>query len=177
VAGALRPLKLAGAGFSTAPPSGNGRRRTSGRSSEAVADTSTLTLLQAGTIPSGSHDALVDLLENARLTSLLDELAEQADLVLVDTPPLLAVGDALALSAKVDALVLVLHSGIERPVVHELARQLQSSQAPVLGFILTGIAPDDADGYRYAYGYGYGYGQDVPTEGAAPRSERRAGRR
>jgi Mrp family chromosome partitioning ATPase/capsular polysaccharide biosynthesis protein len=180
LAGALHPLTLTGAGFSTTPPSRNGRRRTASRSSEAVGDTSTLSLLPAGTIPSEGHDALVDLVENARLTSVLEELASQADLVLVDTPPLLAVGDALALSAKVDALVLVLHSGIERPVVHELARQLQSSQAPVLGFILTGIAPEGADGYRYAYGnaYGfeYGYGQEVSPGDAAPPGERRAGR-
>jgi polysaccharide biosynthesis transport protein len=179
VAAALRPLSLSGAGFSTSPPSLNGRRRPPSRTSEAVKDTSALSLLPAGTIPSGGHDALVDLLENDRLTSVLDELADQADLVLVDTSPLLAVGDALALSAKVDALVLVLRMGIERPVVHELARQLQSSQAPVLGFILTGIAQEGADGYRYAdgYGYGYGYGQEVGPEDVATKSERRgAGR-
>jgi tyrosine-protein kinase len=178
VAGALRPLTLTGAGFSTSPPSRNGRRRASSRSTEAVASTSTLSLLPAGTIPADGQDSLVDLLENVRLSSVLDELADQADLVLVDAPPLLAVGDALALSAKVDAIVLVLHSGIERPVVHELARQLQSSQAPVLGFILTGIAADGADAYRYAYDYGYGYeyGRKEPSENAATRSERRAGR-
>ena len=101
---------------------------------------------------------------------MLDELADQFELVLIDTPPLLSVGDAMALTAKVDAIILVLHAGIQRPVVKELARQLQSSQAPALGFVLTGVSPT-GKGYGDAYGYeAYGY------EPAGQRAERRSGR-
>jgi polysaccharide biosynthesis transport protein len=128
------------------------------RSSTAVAPAggkeSILNVLTAGTMAPMGGDALADLLESGRLGGVLDELGEQYEVILADTPPLLAVGDALALTTKVDAIVLVLHSGIERPLVEELGRQLRNSQAPVLGFVLTGVSATDA----YGYGYGYGYG-------------------
>lgn len=110
-----------------------------------------LTLVPAGSIAPGHVDSLADFLESERLGSALDELAEQFDVVLVDTPPLLSVGDAIALTAHVDAILLVLHAGSQRPLLRELSRQLQSSQAPVLGFVLTGL--DEAEAYG---GYGYG---------------------
>jgi hypothetical protein len=73
----------------------------------------------------------------------------------------------MALTAKVDAVVVVLHAGVQRPLVHELARQLQSSQAPALGFVLTGVTPG---------GEGYGYGYDAYVYGAPrKKTERRVG--
>jgi polysaccharide biosynthesis transport protein len=128
-----------------------------------------LSLLPAGGALVGGSDPLVNLLEGDALNSVFDEFAGQFDLVIVDTPPLLAVGDAMALTAKVDAVALVLHAQIQRPALHELARELQSSQAPVLGFIVTGTR--QGDGYdRQAYGYG----EYAPP--AARRATRRAER-
>lgn len=167
VAGALRPLAVAG-GVMPVPPSRNGKPRTAGPRTEPAAAQTTLSLLPAGTVPSTGIESLSDVLENERLSSVLDELADQFELVLVDTPPLLSVGDAMSLTARVDAVLLVLHTGIQRPLVHELARQLHSSQAPTLGFALTGVAPA-GEGYGDAYGYEtYGY------EAARKRAERRA---
>jgi hypothetical protein len=74
------------------------------------------------------------------------ELGEMFDLVLVDTPPLLAVGDAMSVSPKVDAIVVVTHVGLRRPLLQELARELASCPAEGLGFVLTGV--------HYADGYG-----------------------
>jgi hypothetical protein len=62
------------------------------------------------------------------------------------------------MSPKVDAILVVVHAGIERPVLKELARQLRSCQATALGFILTGVSLRDRDAYGYGYGYGYGSG-------------------
>jgi Mrp family chromosome partitioning ATPase/capsular polysaccharide biosynthesis protein len=171
VAGALRPLALPGAIFPGAPPSRNGKRSHSATEvSEAVEGKATLSLLPAGTGSATGAESLSDFLESDRLSAVLDELADQFDVVLVDTPPLLAVGDAMALTAKVDALVLVLHAGLQRPLVHELARQLHSSQAPTLGFVLTGVTPGGD-------GYGSGYGYDAYIYGAPrKKTERRVGR-
>jgi Mrp family chromosome partitioning ATPase len=169
VAGALRPLAVPGGVFPVAPPSRNGGQARSASTSAPADVQTTLNLLPAGTAPPTGSESLSDYLENERLSSVLDELADQFELVLIDTPPLLSVGDAMALTAKVEAVVLVLHAGIQRPIVHELARQLQSSQAPALGFVLTGVPPS-GEGYGDAYGYeAYGY------EAARKRSERRAG--
>jgi Mrp family chromosome partitioning ATPase/capsular polysaccharide biosynthesis protein len=168
VAGALRPLAIPGGAFPMVKPSPNGKRsRTATGLGEPPEGQAILSLLPAGTVPSTGSESLSDFLESEQVASILSELSEQFDLVLVDTPPLLAVGDAMALTAKVDAVVVVLHAGVQRPLVHELARQLQSSQAPALGFVLTGVTPG---------GEGYGYGYDAYVYGAPrKKTERRVG--
>jgi succinoglycan biosynthesis transport protein ExoP len=171
LAGALRPVAIPAVGSF-----GIGRSRNGGPPRRSVApndsaDGNILHLLPSGTTPTAGADSLVDFLENERLATVLDELADQFDLVLVDTPPLLAVGDAMALTAKVDALLLVLHAGIERPLLHELARQLHNSRAPALGFVLTGAS--EGDGYG---GYGYGYGYDSYSIDAGAEATRGAER-
>jgi succinoglycan biosynthesis transport protein ExoP len=114
-----------------------------------------LHFVPCGTIPAIDDD----LLEGDRISSTLAALANTFDLVLIDAPPFLAVGDAMALSARVDGMVVVTHFGTQRPVVRELARELDQSQAHVLGFVLTGFS--HADGRTYGYGYGYGYGYEA----------------
>jgi len=86
------------------------------------------------------------LLESERLSNVLDDLGEQFELVLFDTPPLLVLGDAIRLTSRVDAVVLVLHAGIRRTILQELSRQLQNSHAPILGFVLTGVSEGDTYG-------------------------------
>jgi len=153
LAGALRSVTLPSAlSFGSEHSRNGGSRHGSSARSDRPDGKSMLHLLPSGTIPRAGADSLVDFLENERLATVFGELADQFDLVLVDSPPLLAVGDAMALTANVDALVLVLHAGIGRPLLHELARQLQNSRASALGFVLTGVA--EAEGYGYRYGYG-----------------------
>ena len=70
--------------------------------------------------------------------------------MLVDVPPLLHVGDALVLSAKVDAVLLVARLGVlKRPMTAQLKRLLDSMPATKLGCAVTGT-----DSHK-AYGYGY----------------------
>jgi Mrp family chromosome partitioning ATPase len=78
---------------------------------------------------------------------------------LVDSPPLLRVGDSMVLSAKVDAVVLATRMAkVRRPMLNELHRMLVSSPARVLGFVVTGAEAEEGYGSGYGYGYGYGYG-------------------
>jgi len=89
------------------------------------------------------------------LSAVLDQLRERADIVLIDAPPLLQVGDALTLSARVDAMLVVTRLKLlRRPLLRELHRLLEACRAEKLGFILTGAEAED--GYGYGYGYGYG---------------------
>jgi Mrp family chromosome partitioning ATPase len=126
---------------------------------------SVLHLLPCGTIP----PAHAEFLENERVLAVLEELQERFEIVLVDAPPLLAVGDAMTLSTKVDAMVVVTHVGIRRPFLHELARQLENCPAAPLGFILTGVP--QSDGYGYGYGY-RGHPADVDPKTAERNPQR-----
>jgi non-specific protein-tyrosine kinase len=79
---------------------------------------------------------------------ILRDLRERADLVLVDAPPLLQVGDAINLAVRVDALFLVTRlRTMRRPVLKELARVLESCPAAKLGFVLTGAKVEEGYGY------------------------------
>jgi tyrosine-protein kinase len=116
-----------------------------------------LHVLPAGTLPPSADE----MLQDTRLTALLDQLAADFDLVLIDAPPLLAFGDAMILSAHVDAIFAVARLGrVQRPVLHEFARQLHNCKAKTLGFVVTGV--EHSDSYRYMYD---GYAYDPRTRG------------
>lgn len=111
-----------------------------------------LGVLASGPIPPdpGEFSASVALSE------VLAQLRERADLVLIDAPPLLHVGDALTLSAKVDALMLVTKpEALRRPMLTDLRRLLENAPTLRLGFIVTGSDAEGGYGYGYAYGHTY----------------------
>jgi capsular exopolysaccharide synthesis family protein len=117
-----------------------------------------LHVLPAGRVSSEAGELLL----TRGLNSLLDQLAKQADVVLIDSPPMLNVGDALGLSARVDAMMVVVRlNEIKRTELKELSRMLDSAIAPKLGFVVTG-ADEEPD-----YGYtGYAsYYMDTPRKG------------
>jgi Mrp family chromosome partitioning ATPase len=114
-----------------------------------------LEVLAAGAIPPNAGE----FVGTKAVGDIFKALAKRADVVLIDAPPLLHVGDALALSARVDAIVLVSRlSIVRRPMLSEVRRLLEASPAPALGFVLTGADLEDA--YDYAGYYPYrGYAQ------------------
>jgi capsular exopolysaccharide synthesis family protein len=117
-----------------------------------------LHVLPAGRVTSDAGELLL----TRGLDSLLDRLGKQADVVLIDSPPMLNVGDALGLSARVDAMLVVVRlNQIKRTELKELSRMLDAAIAPKLGFVVTG-AEEEPD-----YGYtGYAtYYLDQPREG------------
>jgi len=162
---AIRSLALtAGTGSHTTERMNGGRSVSAGGSNGLPDVEGALHLLPAGTIPPLAGE----FLEDERIPAVLEELADQFEVVLIDGPPLLAFGDALALSARVDAIFAVTRLRlVQRPAIHELARQLQSFRADALGFVLTGV--DASDSYRYLYET---YAHDLPRQ--PDRSEERA---
>jgi hypothetical protein len=131
------------------PGSVHGRSR--GRRDES---SDTVHFLAAGAVPADG-----EFLKRERVAAVLHELGQAFDVVLVDAPPFLAVGDAMSLTASVDAVVVVTRMETKRPVLRELARELRHCKAPCLGFILTGVPEDHAE-HDYGYGYNYGYRAD-----------------
>lgn len=107
-----------------------------------------LTVVPAGSLPPNPGEFVGD----PGLARVLATLGESADTVIIDAPPLLHVGDALALAPGVDALLMVTRLGrVTRPMLAESRRLLATVPKPLLGYIATGAELEDAYGY-YAYG-------------------------
>jgi polysaccharide biosynthesis transport protein len=82
---------------------------------------------------------------------VLAPLRTRFDHVIVDSPPMCIGGDALALSTSVDAVIVVARLGVvDRAALRDLTRQLATSGARVLGFVLTGVGAGEGYGYAYA---------------------------
>ena len=82
--------------------------------------------------------------ESTGLTEALHTLRNHAEIVLIDAPPILATGDSIALTGKVDAVLLITRLGtLTRPTLQELARVLRRSPVPVLGLVATGAEVDE----------------------------------
>jgi capsular exopolysaccharide synthesis family protein len=108
-----------------------------------------LEVLQTGPITPNPAEFIV----SHTLEDVLSQLAERADVVLIDAAPLLNLSDTVALSSKVDALIVVVHSGsTRRPVLGELQRVLDSARAVKLGFVFSGVTGDEAFGSAYGSG-------------------------
>jgi Mrp family chromosome partitioning ATPase/capsular polysaccharide biosynthesis protein len=97
-----------------------------------------LDVLPLGT-PLSDPDRLQTEIVGARI---VDGLRNRADYVIIDAGPILPAGDTVALSAHVDAIVLVVRlNGLPRNALGDLGRVLETSPAAKLGFVVTG---DDA---------------------------------
>jgi non-specific protein-tyrosine kinase len=99
-----------------------------------------------------------EFVSSPALGEILRALRERADVVLVDAPRALHVGDVIALSSRVDGIVVVARSrALRRQTLAELNRLLGMVPTPVLGFVATG----DGDGDSHAAGFvsdGYRWG-------------------
>jgi len=94
-----------------------------------------LGVVPLGTLPAHAGDVAVTM----EIEQVLGQLDNVAELILIDSPPLLRVGDALALTSLVDALLLVTNlRAVRPPILDELRRMLADSPVPKLGFVLTG---------------------------------------
>jgi Mrp family chromosome partitioning ATPase len=109
-----------------------------------------LDVLPAGPLPPN----VGEFVGTAEVARILKELGQRYDLVLVDTPPMLHVGDALTLASQVDALILIARlPAVRRPILNELKRVLDNSPGAKLGFALAGAHLEEGYGYEYGYYY------------------------
>ncbi len=116
-----------------------------------------LTLLPAGDRPPNP----TELLGSDRMRELLRRLAGVADMVLVDSPPVLPVADAMALVEAVDGVLLVVRAGFtRRPALRQALESLQQVGARVIGVVLNGIPTHKGGYYHYYYYSEYYDGED-----------------
>ena len=108
-----------------------------------------LQVLPVGTLPPNP----AEFIGSTTLAELLAKLETRADLVLIDAAPMLQLSDAMTLTSRVDALVVVARlSAARRSVLNELGRVLDSAPVAKLGVVVTGAQR----GEPYTGGYGYG---------------------
>lgn len=94
-----------------------------------------------------------ELLASDRMKHLIDEMRGRFAYVIFDSPPVMAVTDAIVLSSKADGVVLTVHGGnTPRDLVQRAAEKLRQSNIPVLGALLNNL---DLQQYGYTYKKNY----------------------
>jgi len=121
-----------------------------------------LFVLAAGSPPPNPAELLASL----NMKDVLNELREQFDHVVIDTPPTLSVTDAVVLSPRVDAIILVIRSGQTTKQALRRARDiLMQVNAHVTGVLLNAVdltSPDYYYYYEYQGKYSQYYQEDPP---------------
>ena len=113
-----------------------------------------LDALTGGVIPPNPSE----LLGSERMQHILARASEEYDYVLLDTPPVLPVTDALVLSRMVDGVILVIDSGeVKVEMARDVKNQLVQADANILGVVLNKVRSEH---HGYGYGYYYYYGHE-----------------
>ncbi len=129
-----------------------------------------LSILPGGKRPTNP----AEILSSERFKNMIDMLRDKFDVIIVDTPPLLAVSDPGAVAGIVDGVVLTMRLRRNvKPLAARAKSILESVGANLLGVVINGVSSEagygynyDYNDYRYAYkygsnyrsGYGYRYG-------------------
>jgi Mrp family chromosome partitioning ATPase/uncharacterized protein involved in exopolysaccharide biosynthesis len=111
-----------------------------------------LSLLTCGALPTNP----TNLLSGVRMRALLHELVQRFDLVILDTPPVLATADARILGGISDGVLLVVRAGqTERVAAQRAQHQLLQAGAKLLGVVLNDPGGEVSGEGDYYYPYAY----------------------
>jgi polysaccharide biosynthesis transport protein len=121
--------------------------------------------ISAGTIPLNP----AELLASPRMKETIELLSQRFDYIVVDSPPIFGVADALILSTVVKGVILVVHGGrTPREMVQRAFKNLIELNAPVLGAVLNNV-DIRGNGYPYYYHYHYSpYHQQAASDTTEP---------
>ena len=119
-----------------------------------------LSLITAGIIPPNPSE----LLGSDRMARLVKTLENDWDIVLFDSPPLIAVTDATMISQEIDQIVLVIKVGqTDKKAFHHTVSNLRNINAPLSGIIMNAVTGKSSYGsyyYYYYYQYYHYYGSE-----------------
>ncbi|HZN93246.1 MAG TPA: polysaccharide biosynthesis tyrosine autokinase, partial [Myxococcales bacterium] len=110
-----------------------------------------------------------ELLHTQAFSRLLEELGKRFDRIILDSPPIHPVADAIVLATQAEGVVLILKAGLtNRTLAKRAVRALRDVKAKVYGAILNSVDLEDpkyggyyADYRRYGYYYGERRGSDA----------------
>lgn len=136
-----------------------------------------LDVMTSGPIPPNPSE----LLGSEQMSAILDELSKTYSMIIIDTPPINVVTDAMELTNKISGIIMVLrHGKTTEEDIESAYKKIEFSKMNLLGFILNDIKRKHRGGYysRYKYkdkyyykkGYGY-YGKGYGYYGAKPAAE------
>ncbi len=122
-----------------------------------------LSILPCGVVPPNP----TELISSEKMKSMVQLLKENFDHVLIDSPPLTNVADALVLSTLVDGVIVVVQSGSsKRRALQRVRRELMQVGAKVFGVVLNKVDRRNSGYYDYRYYANHysGYSSDIAEE-------------
>jgi len=137
-----------------------------------------LDVLTAGPIPPNPSE----LLGSEQMTVILNELSEKYAVIIIDTPPVNVVTDAMELAKNISGIIMVVRYAVTTDEdVAAAYKKIEFAQMNLLGFIVNSIKHKHHGGYysKYKYsgkyyykkGYGYGYYGNKPETNDAEKSD------
>ncbi|WP_088228898.1 CpsD/CapB family tyrosine-protein kinase [Desulfosporosinus sp. FKB] len=110
-----------------------------------------VTVLTGGPIPPNP----AELVGSNRMKQLIREASQEFDVLLIDTPPVVAVTDASILAQEVDGVIMVVASGeVSKDYAQTAKEQLDKVGAKILGAVLNKVDVKAGDYYYYYYYHG-----------------------
>jgi capsular exopolysaccharide synthesis family protein len=117
----------------------------------------------------------VELLSSERLQELFALVPEQFDIVILDSPPTIGLSDALLISNRVSATIMVAaFAQSKKRALLDSIKRLRQAHANVIGMIFTKVKGSDGSGYGYDYNYYYSYGAHRSPDGPHDKSGKHA---
>ncbi|MEA3338219.1 MAG: polysaccharide biosynthesis tyrosine autokinase [Chloroflexota bacterium] len=129
-----------------------------------------LKVLTSGPLPPNP----AELLGSSRFREMLKDMENQVDIVLLDSPPVLAVTDAAILGRQVDGVLLIIDAGKTRRQMAVSAKDsMEKIGTNILGVVLNRLKPQGSGYYYYYYNRYYTYGEDGTDQKKRRRGPRR----
>ena len=128
-----------------------------------------LSIITSGSLPPNPSE----LLSSTKMRDVISLLGKHFDMVILDSPPLLAVTDALILTKSVDGVILVIDpKKTKRAAIRQAVEQLQRVDARILGVVLNNIKIKRSSyyysrDYYYSKHYGRVGNEPVPVQETA----------
>lgn len=109
-----------------------------------------MAVLTAGSTPPNPGE----LLNSRKFRTLVEDLMAQADVVIFDSPPVLAAADAVILASQMDGTILVVETGAtKKGSARRTLQLLKQARATLLGIAFNKMRAQDGEGYYYNYQY------------------------
>jgi capsular exopolysaccharide synthesis family protein len=117
----------------------------------------TLSIITSGGLPPNP----AELLASEKSKEILEQLKGQADVIILDTPPITAVTDSVILAAQSDAVILVVEPKRTRiGIALQALEQMKRANARVIGLVFNDVVLDGSNYHYSEYYYQYAYHYD-----------------
>lgn len=121
-----------------------------------------LDVLTAGTIPPNP----MALLNSKQIANTLEEIRDEYDFIIIDTPPIALTADGLTLGKLADGVLLVIRPGVvNSDAIHTMTSLFSQASSHVLGIVANGITSKNESGSYYSRDRYYGDSPRNPKQG------------